>query len=510
MAESKKNRNIDEDILRYIFESRFFPERLIDKESEYANNLSYIDEDLFKLMDGAKSYTEARNLLIEGLKDEANLARAREAARAYSSAYGNPNEPFDSDKAFLTPMDRIPLNVERLPYDVVESRANDIARALLYTNGVAGMIADMNNRNKITNMLGEKSGEEYRQHIAKEIMQRLNDEKLDKSVLLDSLDLTPNADDNYIANKASEYAERVNRKLLHEKMGGGSKLAYSFMQPYSHETESEGLKPSAIDAIFDFATMSGSPLVGAKISRMANGSKRLEKAAEKAARQRDLDKFKDTFITLSGIGAVAGAIEPIVTRAHDGLDALLSKSVYAHEGDDNEVSERGDVWKALRLEELPSDVKNGVLNGFMTSAVGLGGRGGGLVFRKLGDKIASSNVGKKALNGLDALFGGKAKKAHGDLMKEKKEIQDRIDNYWTKSKSTVSDEALRQYNKRLNQIERHQGSFEKAYDKAAQNFGKTAYDALVYSALVKAGLNPEMNAKNLAKEFYNIELLKGR
>ena len=507
MAEQKKVKNRDEDVLRYIFESRFFPERLIDKESEYANNLSYIDDDLFKLMDGAKSYTEARNLLIDGLNDQNILGRARDAAKAYFTAFGKEGEDFDGDKAFLSPLERIPLNIERLPYDFVEQRGNDIATALKYTNGIESMLADMNNRNKIMTMLGEKSGEEYRQHIAREIAERLKDESLDKSRLLELMDLTPNADADYIANKASEYAERVNRKKNHEKMGDLSRMAQSFVIPYQEQSTEEGLKPGAIDVLFDVVSAAAAPVVGTKISKTTNAAKRLEKAAEKGS----LARLGSALVGLSGIGAIAGSVEPFVTRGHDALETLFSNNVYAHEGEDNEVSERGDVKKALRLSELLDDVRNGFMSGAMASAVGIGGRGGGRVLKGLGEKIANSNAGKKVLTGLDALFGssGKGKKAYNDLMDEKKTIEGRIEDWTRNPKSLVSDEAKRQYDKRLSQIERHQGAYEKAYEKAAQNAGKTAYDALVYSALVKAGLNPEMKARDVAKGAYVLNLLSG-
>ena len=507
MAGKKAEKNLEEEVLRYIYNSRFYPDNVVNEDGP----AFMFDNDLLGMIDNAKSYDEARNILIGALDDEKNLQLARNATRDYLESFGEEGNLYDWEKSFSSPLERVPLNVDALPYETVEERADKFAKALSYSD-INGMINNLN-KNTVMGKWGlPELSDGFKIALREELKDKLKNGTLTMQSLDSLLDYSPNADEDYILNKAFEYADRVNRRKSHEKMGGGSKLAQSFMQPYSFEATAEGLKPSAMDLLFDAGEIAGTPFVGAKLSKMSNGARKIEKAVENAAKP--LDNLKNTFLTLSGIGAVAGAVEPFITRAHDGLDALFSKNVYANEGTDNEVSERGDFWNALRLDELPTDVKNGVANGIMSSAVGLGGRGGGRVLKGLGDKIASTGVGKKVLTGLDALFGGsgkgKAKKAYGDLMNEKKAIEGRIEDWTRNPKSTVSDEAKRQYDKRLSQIERHQGAFEKAYEKAAQNAGKTAYDALVYSALVKAGLSPEITAKNLANDLYSVEYFKNR
>lgn len=496
MAE-KRRRNIDEDVLRYIFNSQFYPKTLLKDDID----LSFYDEDLSKAIGNARSYNEARNIIIDALKNESMLKKARAAADDYTGFFATDEDSWDPEKAFTGELSKVPLNVDALPYEIVQNKGDEIADALGYLNGMTAMLVDM--KNKPFNMDGFKDA------VSKEVKKIMGKSDFDKERFLQKLDFTPNADDDYVAGKIAEYVDRINRKKEHENRGTLVKGFQSFAFPYVEQKLDEGLKPNVADGVIDILT-SAAPMAGAtKYGKASNGLTKLEELVNTPnnPRLRSLGKI----LGLTGMGMITGAVEPFITRGHDALDAIMNKKVYANEGTNDEVSERNSVEDALKIESLLPDVKNGIEGGLVASAVGIGGRYGKKAVQNLVDKVAETRAGKAVINGMDALFGGKktAVNSSRKLQKEKRAIEEEIDDFYNNPKSTVSDEALLMNQKRLNEIADEEEAIRRRYAKSAANKAQNALDALTAFTVMKMGMNPGMRAKDAVKAAYTIDMLSG-
>lgn len=498
MAE-KRRRNIDEDVLRYIFNSQFYPKTLLKDDID----LSFYDEDLSKAIGNARSYNEARNIIIDALKNESMLKKARAAADDYTGFFATDEDSWDPEKAFTGELSKVPLNVDALPYEIVQNKGDEIADALGYLNGMTAMLVDMNDKTKLSRMGG------YNEAVANEVKKIMGKSDFDKERFLQKLDFTPNADDDYVAGKIAEYVDRINRKKEHENMGSLARGIQSFVFPYTEQKGSEGQKPNIADAAIDLVTLAA-PMAGAtKYGKASNGLTKLEELVNTPnnPRLRSLGKI----LGLTGMGMITGAVEPFITRGHDALDAIMNKKVYANEGTNDEVSERNSVEDALKLESLLPDVKNGIEGGLVASAVGIGGRYGKKAVQNLVDKVADTRAGKAVINGMDALFGGKktAVNSSRKLQKEKRAIEEEIEDFYNNPKSTVSDEALLMNQKRLNEIADEEEAIRRRYAKSAANKAQNALDALTAFTVMKMGMNPGMRAKDAVKAAYTIDMLSG-
>ena len=495
----KKRRNIDEDVLRYIFNSQFYPKSLLKDDVD----LSFYDEDLSKVIGNARSYNEARNLIIDALKDSSVLSKARAAADDYTGFFATDEDSWDPEKAFTGELAKVPLNVDALPYETVLSRGNDIADALGYLNGMTSMLVDMNDKTKLSRMGG------YNDAVAKEVKKIMGKSDFDKERFLQKLDFTPNADDDYVAGKIAEYVDRINRKKEDENMGSLARGIKSFVLPYVEQKNSEGQKDNAVDAITDLVTFAG-PMAGAtRYGKTSKGLTKLEELVNTPNNPnvRSLGKL----LGLTGMGMITGAVEPIVTRGHDAFDALMNKKVYANEGQQDEISENNSVEEALRLESLLPDIKSGIESGMMASAVGIGGRYGKKAIQNVIDKVAETKAGKAVIKGIDALFGSNKNTVNSGrkLQKEKRAIEDEIDDFYGNPKSNVSDEAHMMNQRRLEEIAAEEDALRRRYANSAANKAQTALDALTAFSVMKMGLNPGMRAKDATKAAYAIELLSG-
>lgn len=498
MAE-KKRRNIDEDVLRYIFNSQFYPQSLIKDNID----LSFYDEDLSKLIGNARSFNEARNIIIDALKDQSVLSKARAAADDYTGFYATDEDSWDPEKAFTGELEKVPLNVDALPFELVQSRGDAIANALGYLNGMTSMLVDMNDKTKVSRMSG------YNDAVANEVKKILGKSDFDKERFLQKLDFTPNADDDYVAGKIAEYVDRINRKKEHENMGALSRGLQSFVLPYTEQSLSEGKKSGVADGAIDLLTWAAPAAAATKYGKASNGLTKLEELVNSAnnPKLRSIGKI----LGLTGMGAVAGAVEPFVTRGHDAIEALMNKKVYANEGKDNEVSERNSVEDALRLESLLPDVKSGIESGLAVYLAGVGGRYGRKAVQNAIDKIADTKAGKTVINGLDALFGSKKNAVNSGkkLQKEKRAIEEEIDDFYNNPKSTVSDEAHLMNQRRLEEIADEEEKIRRRYVNSASNKAQNALDALTAFTVMKMGINPGMRANDAVKAAYAIDLLSG-
>lgn len=497
MAE-KKRRNIDEDVLRYIFNSQFYPSTLIKDDID----LSFYDEDLSKLIGNARSFNEARNLLIDALKDESVLSKARAAADDYTGFYATDEDSWDPEKAFTGELTKIPLNVDAMPYEDVQARGNEIADALGYLNGMTSMLVDMNDKTKVSRMSG------YNDAVAKEVKKIMSKSDFDKERFLQKLDFTPNADDDYVAGKIAEYVDRINRKKEDENRGPLSKGFQSFAFPYIEQKSNEGLAPNVVDGAVDLLTWAAPGAASTKMSKAKNSLSRFDKIIDATPQNK---KIIGRIGDLAGLGIIAGAVEPFVTRGHNALDALMNKKVYANEGMDNEVSERNSVEDALKWDSLPADVKNGISGGFMASALGVGGRFGKKAIQNAAEKVAETKLGKSVINGLDALLGSKKNAVNSTrkLQNEKKAIENEVEDFFNNPKSNVTDEAHRMNQRRLDEIAKEEETIRRRYANSAANKAQTALDALTAFAIAKTGMNPGMRARDAMKAAYTIDLLSG-
>lgn len=516
-VEKDRERNLDEDVIRYIYQSRFFPEKLV-LDDDIPGNI--VDDVLFKQFEDAKSYDEARNKIISGLKDEDYLRRARDAASAYFEMFGGEGNTYDGDKSFVSPLDRIPLNSGQLPYDVVNERADKTARAFGFTNGIQGMLDKMR-AESVAAKIGDEDS--FAAYIAGQLQEKLRNETEKKQAIIDALDVVPDADPDYIVKKAVEYADRVNRKKNRENMGDVSRAVNEFLLPYEAEKANEAVKPNVADLVADAVPIVTIPISSYKYGKAKNGLTGLEKMFENTKAGK-YGRYAGALADLSGLGAIAGAIEPFVTRAHDVGDALLTKKVYENEGEDDEVFERGDVGKALRFSELPSDVAKGIAGGLMTSAFGLAGKGARDIVTNAVNKAGNTKVGKAVIRGIDALFGGKNKavSANEKLQREKQAIEREIKEYGSKNPERMmkqgnaanraENEAYLMNQRRIDEIAKEEEEIRRRYLNSASNAAKTAFDALAGAYVLKTGINPgkkSREAGQAAKRMYAIDFLLG-
>lgn len=505
MAESKSKRNLEEDVIRYIYNSRFYPDRVVNEDGP----AFLFDNSLMGLIDNAKSYDEARNILISALDDESNLQLARNAARDYLESFGEEGNTYDWEKSFGSRLDRVPLNVDALPYDVVEKRSNDYAKALGFSD-INGMIQKMNENTVLGNFGQPGLSDGFLIALRNEMKNKLKDGTIKKEDIADLLDYSPNADEDYIVDKAFEYADRVKRKNDYEKMGDLSKGAQEFLMPYQARQAREGKKPTPMDLLVDVATFAPTIAGSVKYSKGKNGVNGLEKLATSIAGKEAGQKILN-YANLAGLGVIGGAMEPIFTRANDAADALLRKRVYANEGSNDEVSEKDDLIDALKIGTFIPDVGAGIQNNIGSSFMGLTGRAMSKVIGNLTSKIAQSKAGNAVKNGLNALFGGKKNAANSTrrLHNEKKAIESEIDDFFNNPKSNVTDDALRMNQSRLGQIAREEEEIRKRFAESASNKAQTALDALLGGYVIKSGLSPDRNAKNAIKNAYLVDYLNG-
>ena len=96
MAGKKAEKNLEEEVLRYIYNSRFYPDNVVNEDGP----AFMFDNDLLGMIDNAKSYYDARNILIGALDDEKNLQLARNATRDYLESFGEEGNLYDWEKSF--------------------------------------------------------------------------------------------------------------------------------------------------------------------------------------------------------------------------------------------------------------------------------------------------------------------------------------------------------------------------------------------------------------------------
>lgn len=499
MAE-KKNKSLEEDVLRYIYNSRFYPDDVVNDDGP----AFLFDNGLMDLIANAKSYDEARNILVGALDDEKNVQLARDATRDYLESFGDDNNTYDWEKSFGSKLVRVPINVDALPYEIVENRANNFAKAIGFSD-IRGLINKMN-ENTVMGDWGQFGlSDGFKQKLRDEMSEKLKNGTLTRQTIEKILDYSPNADDDYIINKALEYADRVKRKESRANMGEISKSVNEFLFPYQAEKEKEGIKPTPFDALVDLATFVPTAVGGARYGKGKNGGNAMERLVTSMA-GKDAGKKILAYTKLAGLGVAGGVMEPFFTRANDAADALLRKKVYANEGSSDEIYEKDNLIDALKLESLISDIGTGISNNIGSSAAGLMGRAGSKVIGNLINKAAQTKAGKFVKNGFDALFGSKndAVNYERKLRKEKKAIQEEI-NSFGRPNSSVTTEDLVMNRNRLNDIAREEEELRKRFVESAANKAQTAIDALLGGYVIKSGLNPDRNAKQAIKNAYLVD-----
>lgn len=504
MAEKKAEKNLEEEVLRYIYNSRFYPDNVVNEDGP----AFMFDNDLLKMIDDAKSYDEARNILIGALDDEKNLQLARNATRDYLESFGEEGNLYDWEKSFGSKLTRVPLNVDALPYDVVKSRANKFAEALGESN-IDGLIEKM----KANTVMGDWGmstlSDGFKMALRDEMKKKLNSGTLTRQKLEELLDYSPNADEDYIVNKAFEYANRVNRKTAHENMGEVSKGLEELLFPYQAEKEKEGIATNPADVLVDVATFIPTAVGSAKYAKGKNGATGLERLINNAVGKEAAENFLK-YSKLAGLGIVGGAMEPVFSRLHNVADALTMKDIYANEGADNEVSESEKIIDALDLGNLVPEIGSGIQNNIGSSAVGLAGRGVSRVLGNIVNKAAQSKAGKAVKNGIEALFGSKKNAVNSSkkLQKERKAIEEEI-NSFGRPNSSVSTEDLVMNRNRLNEIAKEEQAIMRGFANSAQNKAQTALDALLGAYVMKSGLDPQGNARKAAKNAFLVDFLGG-
>ena len=510
MAEKKEP--IDEQILRFIYNSKFYPE----KETaayRFANPI-------MDIVGKSRSYDEARNLIIQAMQDEEKLNRLRDISQFYIDTYGTEENPYDAEKTFLGKFDMVPLNADKRNLKDVMEISQKMADALGYSGGLDALLAKINNENTL-----KTEDDWFEKALNAELKGKLAKNDKTRDLVYTMLDMSPNADDDYVAARIADYVGRAKRAREANEMSGGAQLVQDIAIPYEAQKMREGNKPNAVDVLFDTGTFLPAIGAGAKFSKLKK-IKGVEKLANSFDGMPDVVKRVNPLdfenLGLAGMNFLAGLTEPVITRIHDMAEAPLNKTVYANEGLEDEVSKRESPFSEenMRLAELPSELSDAVTKGLARSFAGYGGRAAVSGAKFLADKIGKSKVGRTAMN---ALFGTKvdAKEKLANIDKAEKSVEKQRNailkenvDYHTNKKSTVSGMDYINNMKRLDELDAEAADLvasKKAildmYGKSASEKVGTALDALIASGVVKMGLSPNTKPRDTAKTAYAIDML---
>lgn len=510
MAEKKEP--IDEQILRYIYNSKFYPEK---ETAAFAFANPIMD-----IVGKARSYDEARNLIIQAMQDKEKLNSLRDISQFYIDTYGTDENPYDAEKTFMGNFDMVPLNAEKRDLKDVMEISQKMADALGYSGGLDALLAKIDNENAL-----KTENDWFEKALNAELVSKLAKNDKTRDLVYTMLDMSPNADDEYVASRIADYVGRAKRAKEANEMGGGAQLVQDIAIPYEAQKMREGNKPNAVDLLFDTGTFLPAIGAGAKFSKLKK-LKGIDKLLEKSEGMPDVIRRVNPIdpenIGLAGMGFLAGVTEPFVTRLHDMAEAPLNKTVYANEGQADELSRRESPFdkENMRLSELPGELSDAVTKGLARGAMGYSGRAAISAAKYLTDKLGKSRVGRTAMN---ALFGSKGDakeklasidKAEKSVEKQRNAILKENVDYHTNKKSGVSGMDYIANMKRLDELDAEAAELvanKKAildmYGKSASEKVGTALDALLASGVVKMGLSPNTKPRDTAKTAYAIDML---
>lgn len=480
MAEKKKE-SVDERILRYIFNSKFYP---------------YLEENAFEfpnpVMDAiadARDYDSARNLILDAVANNPKtLDDLRDISSYYAASYKKDDEMWDPEKTFVVdPKEMLrDINVDNIPLQDVNDKSELIAQVLGYDDGTKGMFQ------RIPDLLSAMTTDNMKKFVSSEIARKIASEEganeFERERIKYALGFSPNADDDYVAERLAKYLNRT--RVSGDALKNAEENPYrhalgGFFSPNIQAKNEEGKAGNAADILADIAQWG----VGGKETKAAM-------AARNAALNAGTIAEKGIY-PLLGPALKAGGASGAIGFAHDLADSLLTKHVYAEAEDGKDISKRGNA-----LDVLFNPGK------YLKQAAA----GAALAIPLVSAGVVNSVMGatrKKAKSGLDWLtdrvFGNKALKSELDdvqklknsrLDEETKKIQDAIDNF-TNEKTTANDKLNELYKSLEAQEAERERIVNKIYEKESK--GKNVSSEKKQMSAIDNGL------ENLNKSIQRME-----
>lgn len=403
MAGNKDKNKVDEDILRFIFNSKFFPET---EENPFDMGSPVMD-----LISKARDYESARNIILDAAsKNPDVLNDLRTIAGFYSESNKNDDESWIPENTFVGDLKSLmrPIDVESSSIEDVIGKSENIAQALGYNDGWSSMY-----KNIPEGMIDPKA---VRYFIKNEIGKRINDEDenandIERNILKYKLGFTENSDDDYMLDKMSDYISRAIKYQLgqeHQKEHPYGYALGGFIAPNSQARTDEGLEPKAIDILTDFAQYG----VGGAAAKSALSAREAAKAAGSLA-QRGVAPFVKP-------AAKAGAASGLLGFVHDLGDSLTTKHVYSEGEDGKEISKRASAMDVLA--NSPEYIKRSAIGAALALPL-MGASIGASAMGRAGNAVKNS-VG----SAIDRLFGTKnAKTMMNDVLNRKNMSVERLE-----------------------------------------------------------------------------------
>ena len=473
MAESKNEKNVDEDILRFIFNSKFFPET---EENPFDMESPVID-----LISKSRDYKSARNILLDAATKDPNiLNELRTIADFYAGSYKKSDDSWTPQNTFVGDLSKSlkSINVEDLPIQDVIGESELIADVLGYNGGWNTMYSSMpdfykfgNNRKSIRNFIKDKVNERISGDDA-------DANEIERNILKYRLGLSNNSDDDYMLDKMSDYIARAVTYELnneHKKEHPYGHAIDDFVAPNSYKKADEGLPAKPIDILADLSQWG----VGFGAMNKALKAREAAKAAGTLA-----DRGVKPFVKPA---AYAGASSGGLAFLHDLGDSLTTKHVYSEDEDGKEIVKRANAMDVLA--NTPKYIEQSLLGAalalpLMGASMGVSaiGKAGNVVKNKVGSAIdrlfgtknsksmmenvmnsknaALERLEKNTESAMDKLF--KNTTSNNNALKETyKKIDELESNPLLKTKGKSTEQQRNQINSKIDKAKREAESYER-------------------------------------------------
>lgn len=398
MAEQKKDKALEDTIIKWLFDTRYFPDRLLD-ESLYKgarNDVPYYDEDIFGIFeDGGlpKSYNEARNKVLTRVMNDKNYDVLQPTLEAYNDIYNNGN-PQDYSYTSVEDLKRVPIKGSEMDPEEVVRLGGLLASVVSPTDNAKTFLEGVFDKPEKTPEMIEG---DLKRNLAKKALNEILSTDAGAHKLYSAFDIPEETPVEDVIDYLTEIGVRAHDIGANAKRPEAAKAVGEFVAPYAMKKAELGLSPNAADVAGDVSQWGG-----------ATGISWLNKPK--------------SIIGKAMAGNVGGAG---IDYLHDIADSALTKRTFANEGQENEISERGDVVAAIK--EFPNVAKKVMVQTPAMLMLGYGGRG----IQKIAGSEVFKKAKKKASDTIDRLLGGnrsKVNKEISELEKEQRALRFELDD----------------------------------------------------------------------------------
>lgn len=237
-----KGKNFDDALIQWIYDSKFYP-------NEFDNSADkFRDFELSGIMEGAKSYDEAKNRILQRLINDKDKSAIGEAVRHFNAVYGNDEDGFYTENSFPD-IDKLEglqkdLKVANYSGEEVLKRLGEVAKNLdnADANALLASIFDA----PVTEE--DVEGSVYKSRLDRILEDAVyqNFPKYDR--FYKQMGLTPNATKADVSANIMELLERANMIRNAKK---DESQAQKILMHYGDKSVSEGRSPSAQDVAAD-------------------------------------------------------------------------------------------------------------------------------------------------------------------------------------------------------------------------------------------------------------------